>query len=146
MDSRVVSAVALLAFVLVPATAHAQQNPKFELRGIGGIGAVYLDEDPFPAVGVAARVYVTRRLSVEPEIVHFRDATYPRTFFLGKVAWDLGPRAYVMGGVDLVRRGWTVGVGWRLFLTDTVLLVPEISGGTSTLVRATFGVGYLFRH
>lgn len=150
-DKRTVGLASLL--LLVCSTAHAQTRHNVELRGGGGIGAVYLDESLFPSISGSIRIYLAPRVSAESEIIHLSDTEYPHTLFLGKISRDFGRHAYVSAGAGYVVRSriagdngmaWSLGVGWRFFTGTRVFFAPEIAGGTSSLFRATLSVGYSF--
>src|SRR5215207_7463191 len=106
--SRHLAAAALVLFCFFP--ARAQQGdltpPKVEARatfGASGFG----DELSYPHVvaGGSVRFYVTRRFSVEPELLYMRHSADDQDYlFTPGVAYDLSDPTkrvvpYVAGGV-----------------------------------------------
>ena len=142
-------------------TAHRGQ---VEVRGITGYSS-FLDESPqhhFVAGG-ATQVYLTRRLSVGPEVLFMHRNEFDKDLTVSaNVAWDFLGRGraqpYVAGHVGTLwnfggfpgRRFRTsspefgIGVGVKIALTRRLYLVPDFRMGTEPFVRATVGISYAF--
>ena len=155
---RIIAAAALLLFCILPARAQegAQTPPKVEVRATFG-AAGFGDElaNPHVVAGGTARFYVTRRTSVESEMLYMRNSDDDQDYlFMPGVAYDLTDSTkkivpYVVGGVGVLRhRGryygsdfvtgqprvydtsyttWTVGVGGgvKIFLNDRLFIAPD---------------------
>ena len=167
--------VSLIACV-TPLYAQADQQPtlpKVEGKVIFG-SAIFNDDIEHKVVGGAVRVYVTERVSIEPEYLYLRhsdndqdqlvqpniaiDFTNPTSRFV----------AYGIAGVGLLHHKgrffgndfdtgaprvfdttfttWTAsaGVGVKIFLTERLFVSPELRVGREPTVRGTINVGYVF--
>jgi outer membrane protein with beta-barrel domain len=157
---------------------YAQQDqqltsPKVEGKVIFG-SALFGEDLEHKLVGGALRVYVTKRLSVEPEYLYLRrskddqdhlgqisvayDFTDPTKRFVPygiAGAGVLHNRGRVFGsdfvtGEPFVREisftTWTVsaGGGVKIYLTNRLFISPEVRLGREPTVRATINVGYVF--
>lgn len=167
MDARkyvLAVGVALMACV-TPLHAQDQQltHPKVEGKVI--IGSATFGEDlEHKLVGGALRVYVTKRLSIEPEYLYLRngendqdhigqanvayDFTDPtkRAVFYGIAGVGLLHHESTFFGTDRNFNTWTasVGGGLKIFLTKKLFVSPELRLGREPTVRATINVGYVF--
>lgn len=113
---------AILSRAVAPSTlyrlsqAHSGVQAKpVELRVTFGISQFFLDE-PFPdhwLAGGSVRIYLTQRLSFEPELLYFRSIhgslaqDYKRVAFIPNIVFDLTRaerrfRPYVIGGVGFI--------------------------------------------
>ena len=162
------AALALLCF----SQARAQQGdltpPKVEVKATFG-AAGFGDElsDPHVVAGGSARFYVTRRFSVEPELLYMRDGEDDQDYlFTPNVAYDLSDPTrrvvpYVAGGVGVFHhRGrffgndfntgqprvfdtssttWAVtgGGGVKIFLNDRLFIAPDVRLGVIGRSEAT---------
>lgn len=165
----------LLMAGVTPLFAQETQltSPKIEGKAIFGV-ANFGENLEHGVVGGALRVYVTKRLSIEPEYLYMRRSEDDQDHVVtANVAYDFTDptkRAvgYAIGGVGVlsnkgrVRRNdfvtgapfvdeisfttWTVtaGVGVKLFVTDRLFISPEVRLGREPTVRATINVGYVF--
>ena len=152
-------------------TASAQQTdtltpPKVEAKLIVG-GASFAEPSiPHSIVGGAVRVYLTRRLSVEPEFLYMRHDRHDQDYFIQvNAAYDITDptkRFVVYGiagagnlrnrsefggdGIDTSFTTWTasVGGGVKIFLTKRLFFAPEVRVGREPDVRGTVSVGYVF--
>jgi hypothetical protein len=163
---RLTVAASLILFCFLPARAQEELTPpKAEVRAIFG-AATFGDgtEVPHFVGGTSARFYVTRRLSIEPELLYMRYSDFDRDYVLNaNVAYDItDPRKkvvpYVGGGVGALYHmddfgvftgtstSWTVngGGGVKIFVSDRLFIAPEVRVGREPTVRATVGVGYVF--
>ena len=166
--------VSLVAFV-TPLYAQDQQltSPKVEGKVIFG-SATFGEDNEHRMVGGALRVYVTKRLSIEPEYMYFRntenDQDHAGQLSVAYDFTDPTKRAvfYGIGGVGgLHHEGrsfsddpitgaprvfersfdtWTasVGGGLKIFITKKLFVSPELRLGREPIVRATINVGYVF--
>jgi len=125
----------------------------------------FIDEDPIDHLvgGGSVRFYVSRRVSIEPELLYLKGPGDDRDITLiPHVTYDFGNslRAipYLTAGVGLlhhrdiigVRRftnnEWAVsgGAGIKLFLTDNIFVAPECRMGFEPIFRATASIGFVF--
>ncbi len=181
LDQRMVAArkyvlavgVVMMA-CLTPSLAQGQQltRPKIEAKVIYG-GVVFGEDDDHQTVGGSVRVYVTKRLSIEPEYLYLWHGENDRDQLVAaNVAWDFTDpteRAVVYGiagGGYLHHKGrfvdtdftgttrvfdtsfdtWSasVGGGVKVFVTDRLFVSPEVRVGRQPTFRATINVGYVF--
>ena len=153
----------LLLAMLVPAGLACGQI-RSEVRGTFG-HAAFIDESYLNhfVVGGSARFYLTRRLSVEPELLYMRESRRDQDWVLvPNVAFDFRrPDArvvpYVIGGAGLLRNkqtfgnwsyaanSWTVGGGFgaKIFLTERLFVSPEVRIGTEPIFRLTGSIGFV---
>ena len=161
-------------------SALAQQEdltpPKAEIRLTAGASGFTSDDGRIPhaVAGASLRVYVTRRVSVEPEFLYMRHSADDQDY-LGQisVAYDLSEptgRAvpYVTAGLGVLHhRGRffgqdfvtgqprvfdtsftepaaSAGAGVKLFLNRRLFIAPEARVGRHPSVRATVSIGYVF--
>lgn len=171
--------LAVGAFVVGCVTPlYAQQDqqltsPKIEGKVIFG-SAIFGEDLEHKLVGAALRVYVTKRLSIEPEYLYLRrskddqdnlvqmnvayDFTDPTKRFVPygiAGAGVLHNRGRVFGSdfetrVPFVREisftTWTAsaGGGVKIYLTNRLFVSPELRLGREPTFRATVNVGYVF--
>src|SRR5262245_44870822 len=150
----------LLVACVTPLSAQYQQltSPKVEGKVIYG-GAIFDEDLKHTLVGGALRVYVTKRLSIEPEYLYLRRTEHDQDH-LGQlnVAYDFTDPtkrfvAYAIGGggvlhnrgrvfgSDFVTRQpfvreisfttWTAsaGAGLKIFVTKRLFVSPELRLG-----------------
>lgn len=171
--------LAVGAFVVGCVTPlYAQQDqqltsPKIEGKVIFG-SAIFGEDLEHKLAGTALRVYVTKRLSIEPEYLYLRrskddqdnlvqmnvayDFTDPTKRFVPygiAGAGVLHNRGRVFGSdfetrVPFVREisftTWTAsaGGGVKIYLTNRLFVSPELRLGREPTFRATVNVGYVF--
>ena len=165
LHNRIIAAAALLLLCGFP--AHAQQSdltpPRVEVKASFG-AAGFGDEIGIPHVvgGGAVRFYITRRLSVEPELLYMRRSADDQDYeFTPGVAYDLTDPTkkvvpYVAGGVGVFHhRGrftsstsWSGGAGGgvKIYLTDRLFIAPDARigyVGQEPTMRGTVGIGYV---
>jgi hypothetical protein len=164
----------LFAACITSLSAQAQQltRPKIEAKAIWG-GVVFGEDNDHKTVGAAVRVYVTKRLSIEPEYLYLWHGENDQDqLFAPNVAWDFtDPRERfvvygIAGGGVLHHKGrfvdtdftgttrvfdtsfttWTasVGGGLKIFVTDRLFVSPEFRVGRQPTLRGTINVGYVF--
>ena len=167
--------ISLMACVTPLYAQESQQltSPTIEGKVIFG-GATFGEELNHTLVGGAVRVYVTKRLSIEPEYLYLRRTEHDQDHVVQmNVAYDftdptkrvvvyaiagagvLHNRGRVFGS-DFVTRApfvreisfntWTVsaGAGVKIFLTKRLFVSPEARLGREPTARATINVGYVF--
>jgi hypothetical protein len=138
-------------------------SPKVEGKVI--FGSVVFGEDiDHKTVGAALRVYVTKRLSIEPEYLYLRNGENDQDHLVQpNVAWDFTDPAsrlvpYAIAGVGVLHHEgrffgsnnsfttWTAsaGVGAKIFVTEKLFVSPELRLGREPTLRATINVGYVF--
>jgi opacity protein-like surface antigen len=172
----IIAAAALVLFCFLP--ARAQQGeltpPKVEVKATFGGAAFGEDADvPHVAGGGSIRFYLTRRLSVEPELLYMRHSANDEDYvFTPAVAYDLTDPTkrvvpYLVGGVGVIHhRGrffgndfetgqprvfdtsytrWSAGFGGgvKIFLTDRLFVAPDARIGSEPTVRGTVSLGYV---
>lgn len=167
--------VALLACVTPLSAQQDQQltSPKVESKVIFG-SATFGEDIEHKLVGGAVRVYVTKRLSIEPEYLYLRNGENDQDHLVQpNIAYDFTDPtkrlvAYGIAGVGVLHHEgrffsddpvtgaprvfdttfttWTasVGAGAKIFLTNRLFLSPELRIGREPTVRATINVGYVF--
>ena len=148
---------AAIAFVCaMPALAHRQVDVK------GSIGlASFVDESPdnHLLTGGSARIYLTRRFSIEPEFLYlYRDSKHHDIILMPNLVWDFGGRRvvpYVTGGVGLLRTtdsGFlqsyshnegviTAGGGVKIYLNDRWFIVPDARADSDVRFESDAGLG-----
>lgn len=157
---------------------YAQQGqqltpPKVEGKVMFG-SSIFNDDIEHKVVGGAVRVYLTKRLSIEPEYLYMRHSDIDQDHLIQpNIAIDITDPtkrfvAYGIAGVGaLHHRGrffgsdfetgaprvfdvslttWTAsaGGGLKIFLTNRLFVSPEFRVGREPTVRATINVGYVF--
>lgn len=166
--------ISLVAFV-TPLYAQDQQvtSPKVEGKFIIG-SATFGEDNEHKMFGAALRVYVTKRISIEPEYMYYRngendqdhsgqlsvayDFTDPtkRAVFYG--IFGVGGlhhegRSFsddpITGAPRVFERSfdtWTAsgGVGVKIFITKKLFVSPELRLGKQPTVRASISAGYVF--
>jgi hypothetical protein len=170
-------ATAMLMTLCLMSNASAQESlspPKVEVKvTAGGASFGFDDTTGHSAVGGAIRIYLTKRLSVEPEFMYMRGGPNDQDyFFTPSVAYDLTDPSgkyvpYLVAGVGVERHTgkffgadfdtgepfvldtsfttWSAGVGAgvKIFLTDRLFVAPEARVGREPTVRGTVSVGYV---
>lgn len=154
-----------LALVLLPCHALAQEGA-VEVTG-GYAGFVDDATKHHGVVGGSARYYLSRRVSIGPEIVHMRGPGGDRDLFVtGNVTVDFGtsggrpPRIvpFVVVGAGLMRHSdrfgattftssegaVTGGAGVRGWVTDRVFVAGDVRLGWELHLRTTASVGWAF--
>jgi hypothetical protein len=161
------TALMLSSLITVPAQQYENlTRPKLEAKLVLG-GASFGDPSiPHGIVGGALRVYLTRRFSVEPELLYMRHDRHDEDYFVQvNAAYDfIDPRKRfvpygIVGagnfrnrsdfggdGIDTSFRTWTasVGGGVKVFLTKRLFVAPEVRVGREPDARGTVSVGYVF--
>jgi hypothetical protein len=163
---KYVLAVSVVLVVCVgPLYAQDQQltSPKVEGKFIFG-SATFGEDIEHKMIGAALRVYVTKRISIEPEYMYYRntenDQDHSGQLSVAYDFTDPTKRAvfYAIGGVgglhhegsfigtDNTFDTWTAsgGVGIKIFITKKLFVSPELRLGREPTVRATINVGYVF--
>lgn len=167
--------VSLVACVTPLSAQQGQQltHPKFEGKVIFG-SAVFNEDIEHTIVGASVRVYVTKRLSIEPEYLYLRHSDRDQDQLVQpNVAYDFTDPtkrvvAYGIAGAGVLHhRGrflgndfvtgaprvfntsfttWTAsaGGGLKIFLTKRLFVSPEVRVGRQPTLRGTINVGYVF--
>lgn len=148
-------------------------NSPVRAQGIAGdVKAIvgysnFIDESELHhfVIGGATRLYITRRLAVEPEFLYMRRSSRDQDIvFQPNIVWEFRDRdrkvvPYVIGGAGLLRHwerypwgnftsnSWTAtaGIGVRIAITKNLSFSPEFRMGWEPFVRATGAIGYSFR-
>jgi len=169
--------VFLVAFGFVtPLSAQQDQEltpVKVEGKVIFG-SAIFNEDIEHKVVGGAVRVYVTKRLSIEPEYLYMRHSDNDHDHLVqANIAFDFTDptkRLVVYGiagagvlhhegrffGTDFVTGAprvfdvsvttWSAsaGAGIKIYLTKRLFVSPEFRLGCEPTARATINVGYIF--
>src|SRR5678816_736841 len=167
-------------FCSLPAVAQDQaedsSRPKAEIRLTGGASGFTSDDGRIRhgVVRGSFRVYVTRRVSIEPEFLYMTNNPNDRDY-LGQVsvAYDFGDSGkrfvpYVVAGAGVLRHrsqffgadfvtgqprvfdtsytsfAVSAGGGVKMFLTKRLFIAPEGRVGYQPSVRGTVSIGYEF--
>jgi len=183
LDQRLVTArkyvlavgVCLVAFVTPLAAQDAQQltGPKVEGKVILG-SAIFKGDLEHKIVGGAVRIYLTKRVSIEPEYLYLRHSDNDEDQLIQpNIAVDFTDPTkrfvvYGIAGLGVLKHkgrffgndfetgaprvfdnsftGWTgsAGGGVKIFLTKRLFVSPEVRVGREPIVRATINVGFVF--
>ncbi len=154
---------------LIP--AHCQEVARHAAYVKGTAGwAGFVDESMLhhAVEGGSLRIYLTSRLSVEPELLYMHGPGLDRDVVLTpSVAFDFARskrvRPYVIGGVGMLwhRDGFRTapgqttffwghqgtfssGLGANIFVTGRLFVAPEFRIGWEPIFRSTISVGYRF--
>jgi hypothetical protein len=175
-----ISAALLLLFCSLPAVAQDQDEdsprPKAEIRLTGGASG-FTSDDKRILHGVAGgsfRIYVTRRVSIEPEFLYMTNNPNDRDYLAQvSAAYDFGDSSkrfvpYVVAGAGVLRHrsqffgvdfdtrqprvfdtsytslAVSAGGGVKMFLTKRLFIAPEGRVGYQPSLRGTISVGYVF--
>lgn len=159
----VLAVCAVLVACVSSLSAQQLSSPKVEGKVIFGTTTFGEDID-HKAVGAALRVYVTKRLSIEPEYLYLRHSENDEDHLVQpNIAYDFGDPTkrlvfYAIGGVGVLKHKgsffgadnsfttWTAsaGGGLKIFVTDRLFVSPEVRVGREPTLRATVNVGYVF--
>ena len=174
-----IHALFLFAFVFsCSSLAHAQDEdltkPKAEIKATTGVSFFGDDADLRHAViGGSVRVYLTKRISVEPELLYMHYSSSDQDYvFSVNGAVDLrDPRKKLVpyfiagvgvlhhqgrftlqgpGGIETLTRfssngpSVNVGFGLKAFLTDRLFIAPDLRLGAEPTLRTTISIGYVF--
>jgi hypothetical protein len=154
-------------------TIHAQDTSsalQVEIKGIvGGVDFVAGDDQIIghTLVGGAVRIYVSKRVAVEPEYLYMRKGAsdHDQAFNLN-VSYDFKDRSmtkyipYLIGGggftstrnrfsgVDFSNSTWTAnfGGGLKIFLGKRFFVAPELRFGREPAFRTSVSIGYVISH
>ena len=172
---HVLAVAVLLVACVTPLFAQQSQltPPKVEAKAMFG-GVIFNEDLEHTAVGGAVRVYVTKRLSIEPEFLYMRDGANDQDYLVQpNVAFDFTDPtkrfvAYGIAGAGVLHHKgrffgndfvtgaprvfdtsvttWTAsaGGGVKIFLTKRLFVSPEFRLGSEPTVHATINVGYVF--
>ena len=173
-----ITSAVLTLFCFVPALAQQKEltPPKAEIRLTVGTSGFTSDQGRIPhgVGGGSLRIYVTRRVSVEPEFLYMRNSPNDEDYLSEvSVAYDLTDPTkqvvpYVIAGlgvlhhrgrefgVDFVTRqprvfdnsytaaAGSAGAGVKIFLTKGLFIAPEGRVGRQPSLRGTISIGYVF--
>ncbi|MGH9632513.1 MAG: outer membrane beta-barrel protein [Bryobacteraceae bacterium] len=152
--------VAVIA-LLVAASAFGQRA--VDVKGSIGITVFSEDNEHHFLTGAAARFYVTRRLSIEPEFQYlYLSSQHYDLGFIPNVAFDFGGERvvpYVAGGVGLMytRHDFghfasgetdpfvTLGGGVKVYVTENWFVTPDVRFGFVPHWRFSASIGYTWR-
>ena len=167
------AALSLLCFIGYAGAQTEMSGPKVEARGTIGGASFGDNEIPHGIFGGSVRVYLSRRFSIEPEVLYMYHSENDRDLIIQpNVAVDLMKPTgrfvpYAIGGIGAMHhRGrffgtdfngvpqqfdaryttWTasIGGGVKIFITDKLFVAPEARVGREPRYRGTVSVGYVF--
>ena len=174
--ASVTISVTIVVLAQLPLSAQQQQEltpPKIEAKIIAG-GANFGEDIPHGLVGGAVRVYVTRRVSIEPEYLYLRHSENDQDQIVQlSVAYDFrNPTKRIVpygiaGAGALFHKGrffgndfvtgeprvfdtsfttWTasIGGGVKIFATKRFFIAPEVRVGREPNIRGSVNIGYVF--
>ena len=154
---------AKILFFFCTAAALYGQRGAIDLKGsIGATSFVDEDAENHLHTGVAARFYLTRRFSVEPEFQYlYQSSRHSDTVLAGNLGWDFRTGRivpYVSGGLGWMRSRFGIsptfssnegfiqlGGGVKIYVTDAWFVAPDVRVGWEPHVRVSVGIGYTFR-
>jgi hypothetical protein len=168
----------LLLFCFLPALAQDEDppGPKAEIRLTAGASGFTSDDGRIPhgVGGGSIRIYVTRRVSVEPEFLYMRNSPNDQDYLTQvSAAYDFAGGSkrfvpYVVAGAGVLRHrseffgrdfvtrqprtfdtsytslAVSAGGGVKMFLTKRLFIAPEGRIGYQPSVRGTVSIGYVF--
>lgn len=151
----------LLLAIALAGSAFAQRP--VDVRVTGGLAAFSDVSQTHSSIGGSARVYVTRRFAIEPEIQYLRLNRFHHDWlFLPNVAFDFRTidkrvAPYAIGGIGYIRvtdgafrsssvDDWVAegGGGVKIYINRGFFLAPEFRIGSELYVRGTVSLGYTF--
>lgn len=165
MGGRLLTLIVMLGLTWAPAEAQSIR-PSSALEVFAG-HAGFADDATIEhaVVGGAARIYVTPRISLGPEITYMRGPNTDRDwYFLGNLTWDIRqpvagrpPRVspfliagagffthsdrFVTGTFTSSEGAFAAGGGTRLHITDRVYAIGDFRIGWELHYRITGGIG-----
>lgn len=174
----VIVSAALTLFCFLPALAQQEDRtpPKAEIKLTVGASGFTSDDGRIPhgVAGGSFRIYVSRRVSIEPEYLYMRNSPNDQDYLAqASVAYDLADSSkrivpYVVAGLGVLHhRGQFFGVdfttrqprvfdesftaaaasaggGVKIFLAKGLFIAPEGRIGRQPSLRATISIGYSF--
>ena len=145
---------------LLLGTAAYAESGAIDLKGSVGLTS-FVDEDAEQHLhtSAAARFYLTRRFSIEPELQYLRQSSsHDDLAVVGNANWDFGTgrvTPYVSGGIGFVRSRFStffsnegflqIGGGAKIYLSDKWFVSPEARIGWEPHARLSIGIGYKLR-
>jgi hypothetical protein len=146
--------LAWIAIILAPAIANAQSpthRAGIDLKGSIGYTAVFDDDAHHLHTSAAARLYLTDRFSIEPEVQYLRASLHDDVVIAANVNLDLrrGRRVapYVSGGIGVANKRHLFaqgGVGAKIKTTGSWFIAPDVRFGHYFHIRTSIGLGYVF--
>ena len=137
--------------ILAPAIANGQspeRQASIDLKGSIGHTGFFDDDGNHLHTSVAARLYVTDRLSLEPEVQYLRPhddlviaANVNLDLRRGRVIPYISVGIGVMNTRDVFAQG---GVGTKITIGESWFLAPDVRFGYYFHIRSSIGFGYAF--
>lgn len=139
-----ITVMTLFCSLPVPAQEEDHPRPKAEIRLTGGASGFTGDDGEIPhgVVGGSFRIYVTRRVSIEPEFLYMTNSPNDRDYLTQvSAAYDFGDSGkrfvpYVIAGAGVLRhRSQFFGVDFfgtglpRVYDTSYTSLAVSAGGG-----------------
>lgn len=145
--------LAWMAITLAPSIANAQSPPhqaSIDLKGSIGYTGVFDDDAHHLHTSAAARLYLTDRFSIEPEVQYLRASLHDDVVIAANVNLDLRRGRvipYVSGGIGVANKRQFFaqgGVGTKIKTSGSWFIAPDVRFGHYPHVRTSIGVGYAF--
>ena len=145
--------LAWIATILAPAIANAQSpahRARIDLKGSIGYTAVFDDDAHHLHTSAAARLYLTDRFSIEPEVQYLRASLHDDVVIAANVNLDLrrgGVIPYVSGGIGVANSRHFFaqgGVGTKIKMGESWFIAPDVRFGHYFHIRSSIGFGYAF--
>src|SRR5262245_37996625 len=145
--------LAWVAITLAPEIANAQSSAhrvSIDLKGSIGYAGFFDDDANHLHTSSAARLYVTDRFSIEPEVQYLRASFHDDVVIATNVNLDLRRGRvipYLSGGIGWANRRQLFvqgGVGAKLKITESWFAAPDVRFGYYFHIRTSIGLGYAF--
>ena len=175
---HLITSAALTLVCFLPAAAQQEDRtpPKAEVKLTVGASGFTSDDGRIAhaVAGGSLRIYVTRRVSIEPEFLYMRNSPNDQDYLTqASVAYDFADSSkrvvpYVVAGVGVLHhRGQFFGIdfvtreprifdasftvfaasaggGVKIFLAKGLFIAPEGRVGRQPSLRGTISIGYSF--
>ena len=145
--------LAYIAIILAPAIANAQapgHRASTDLKGSIGYALFFDDDAHHLHTSVAARLYVTDRFSIEPEVQYLRASYHDDVVIAANVNLDVRRGRvipYVSGGIGVANGRHMFaqgGVGTKIKMSESWFAAPDVRFGYYYHIRTSIGFGYAF--
>ena len=145
--------LAWMAIILAPSIANAQSpahRDSIDLKGSIGYTGVFDDDANHLHTSAAARLYLTDRFSIEPEVQYLRASLHDDLVIAANVNLDLRRgrvTPYVSGGIGVANKRYLFaqgGVGTKIKTSGSWFIAPDVRFGYYFHIRTSIGFGYAF--
>ena len=145
--------LAWMAIILAPSIANAQSPAhldSIDLKGSIGYTRVFDDDASHLHTSAAAKLYLTDRFSIEPEVQYLRASLHDDLVIVANVNLDLRRKRvtpYVSGGIGVANKRQFFaqgGVGAKIKTSGSWFIAPDVRVGHYPHIRTSIGFGYTF--